>query len=75
MSNEDKSHLAIFLEKNSNVMAEFWFPFSTVNDFPDYFRSIEEFLPFKKIDEKAFRLIEPNKNKTRNVIRKIEIDL
>ena len=72
---EDKSHLAIFLEKNSNVMAEFWFPFSTVSDFYDYWYSIEEHLPFKKIDKKAFRLIEPNKNKTRNMIRKIDIDI
>ena len=72
---EDKSHLAIFLEKNSNVMAEFWFPFSTVKEFSDYLCSIEEFLPFKKIDKKAFRLIEPNKNKTRNVVKKIDIDL
>ena len=71
---EEKSHLAIFLEKNSNVMAEFWFPFSTVNDLSDYLNPIEEFLPFKKLDKKAFRLIEPNKNKTRNVIRKIDID-
>ena len=70
---EEKSHLAVFLEKNSNVMPEFWFPFSTVNDLSDYLNVIEEFLPFKKLDKKAFRLIEPNKNKTRNVIRKISI--
>jgi hypothetical protein len=71
---EDKSHLAIFLEKNSHVMAEFWFPFSTVKDLSDYLSTIETLLPFKKLDKKAFRLIEPNKHKTRNVIRKISMD-
>ena len=71
---EEKSHLAIFLEKNSAVMAEFWFPFTIVSDLSDYLKTIENFLPFKKLDKKAFRLVEPNKNKTRNVLKKIEIE-
>jgi hypothetical protein len=71
---EDPSRLAIFLAKNSHVMAEFCFPFSTVQDFRDYLSTIEDLLPFQKLDKKAFRLIAPNKNKTGNVIRKISID-
>jgi len=55
-------------------MPEFWFPFSTVNDLSDYLNEIEECLPFKKLDKKALRLIEPNKHKTRNAIKRINLD-
>lgn len=70
---EYKSHLAVFLEKNSDVMPEFWFPFSNTNELSDYLNSINEFLPFRKLDTKAFRLVSPNKNKTGNVKRKLSI--
>ena len=62
---EEKSHLSIFLTKNSSVMPE-------LNDLSNYLNLIEDCLPFKKLDRNSFRLIEPNKTKTKNVIRKVE---
>lgn len=73
INQEYKSYLAVFLEKNSNVMPELWFPFSDINSLSDYLNSIQEFLPLKKLDKKAFRLIAPNKNNTRNVIKKLSL--
>lgn len=67
------SHMAVFLKRNSNTMPEFCFPFAEIDSLLDYLNTIDAFLPFKKLDMKAFRLVKPNKGKTGNVIRKIVI--
>ncbi len=68
---EKKSHLAIFLERNSSCLPEFWFPFTTNgDDFYSYIGTLTPFFPFKKLDEKSFRIVAPNKQGTSNFIRK-----
>ncbi|CAI6040014.1 hypothetical protein PAECIP112173_00973 [Paenibacillus sp. JJ-100] len=68
------SLLAVFLQKNSSVMPEFWFPFEQIEDLKSYLLKIAPYLPFKKIDTKAFRLVSPNKKGTNNIRRKLDLD-
>ncbi|WP_210088799.1 hypothetical protein [Paenibacillus turicensis] len=71
---QDTSCLSIILQRNSSVMPEFWFPFAQVEDLKSYLLKIGPYLPFKKLDTKAFRLVSPNKKNTGNVSRKLNLD-
>jgi hypothetical protein len=71
---EDTSCLAVILQRNSCVLPEFWFPFAQVDELKSYLLKIGPYLPFKKLDTKAFRLVSPNKENTRNVSRKLNLD-
>lgn len=71
---EDTSCLAVILQRNSSVMPEFWFPFAQVDELKSYLLKIDPYLPFKKLDTKAFRLVSPNKKNTGNVSRKLSLD-
>jgi hypothetical protein len=68
---EAKSHLAVFLQKNSQVMPEFLFPFSDAEAFRAYLDGIRGLLPFKAFDEKSLRLLVPDKKGTGVITRKL----
>lgn len=72
---ELQSHVAFFLSKNSNCMPEFRFPFTDCSkSFYEYLDMAKEYMPFKEFDEKSFRIVRPNKSRTGNISRKININ-
>jgi len=68
---EQKSHLAVLFQRNSQAMPEFLFPFAEKDGLVEYLNAIKLWLPFKKLDEKSFRLVRSNKQGTKNVISKL----
>lgn len=74
LDQEESSCLSVILQRNSSVLPEFWFPFAQVEELKGYLLIIAPYLPFKKLDTKAFCLVSPNKKNTGNVSRKLKMD-